>query len=283
LALYCRRRAVELEPSDIQARKDLVRDLLLADRVQEANEASGGFRPLWRELAVEFGNQGHLEFKRYCLGQVVGGAPAASESPTERTFRKLQIEIGLVALHDILRSYSEEIGASSPPAWSNGHPGPLECFDRHLAANGRALDPLKGLTQLVQQQPDFAEPWLEKAFIHLQAGQTVLAVDAALQAFHARAGCLRAAHNPHPRADAAALVGRCLERAGLREQAIEAYRACLAIDHGQLLIRVRLGHLLWSRGSVEEAMQEFTKGMPFGCQLANFPDVPRRIEKLSLS
>jgi tetratricopeptide (TPR) repeat protein len=95
--------------------------------------------------------------------------------------------------------------------------------------------------------------------------------------------CLRAAHNPHPRADAAALVGRCLERAGLREQAIEAYRACLAIDQGQLLIRVRLGHLLWSRGSVEEAMQEFTKGMPFGCQLANFPDVPRRIEKLSLS
>jgi tetratricopeptide (TPR) repeat protein len=282
LALHCRRRAVELDPSDIQARKEVVRDLLLADRVQEANEASGGFRPLWRELAAEFGNQGNLELKRYCLAHVIGSAPTTSENPPARAFRKLQIEIGLVALHDILKSYAEEIGGSSLPAWSNGHPGPLECFDQFLAANGRPLDPLKGLTQLLQQQPDFAEAWVEKAFLHLEAGQVVLAVDAALQAFGARPGCLRARSNPHPRAEAAALVGSCLERAGLAEQAVAAYRACVAIDQGQLLVRVRLGHLLWRQGSIDEAMQEFMKGMPFGCQLANFPDVPRRIEKLSL-
>jgi tetratricopeptide (TPR) repeat protein len=282
LALHCWRRAVELDPSDSQSRKDLVRALLLADSVKEANEASAGFRPLWRELAAEFGSQGHLELKRYCLAQVAGSASAASESPAEGAFRKLQVEIGLVALHDLLKSYAGEIGSSSHPAWSNGYPGPLECFDQFLAANGRPLDPLKGLTQLLQQHPDFAEAWVEKAFLHLEAGQNVLAVDAALQAFRARPGCLRAGHNPHPRGEAAALVGSCLERVGLPEQAIAAYRACLAIDQGQLLVDVRLGHLLWRQGSVGEAMQEFMKGMPFGCQLANFPDVPRRVEMLSL-
>jgi tetratricopeptide (TPR) repeat protein len=283
LALYCRRRAADLDTSDMQARKELVRDLLFASRIQEANAASGGFRPLWRDLAAEFATQGHLELQRYCHGQARGGTSDSSESSYERSFRKIQIEIGLLALHDLLKSYAEEIGGGSLPVWSNGHPGPLECLDCFLATSGRPLDPLRGMAQLLERHSDFAEAWLEKAFLHLEAGQMLLAVDAALEALRARPRFLRSIHNPHPRAEAAALIGSCLERAGLLELAIAAYRTCLSIDQGPLLVRVYLGRLLWRRGAVAEAMQEFTRGMPFSGQLANFPDLPRRFEKLSLN
>ena len=281
LALYCRRRAADVDPSDVQARKELVRDLLIAGRVQEANAASAGFRPLWRELAGELAAQGNLELNRYCLDQARGSTPAGSEDPSERLFRKIQIEIGVLALRDLLQGYSEEIG-SSPADRSNGSPSPLERLEAFLAGAQRRPDPLNGLAKLLEQHPDFAEAWVEKAFIHLEAGQIVLAVDAALRALRARPRCLRAAHNPHPQAEAAGLVGTCLETAGLLEQAIAAYRTCVSIDEGALFIRIRLGRLLWRQGSVDEAMQEFMKAMPFSGQIANFPDLPRRIEKLSL-
>jgi tetratricopeptide (TPR) repeat protein len=283
LALYCRRRAADLDISDMQSRKELVRDLLFASRVQDADAASGGFRPLWRDLAAEFATQGHLELQRYCQGQARAGASDSSESFYERSFRKIQVEIGLLALRDLLKSYTEEIGGGSLPVWSNGHPGPLDCLDNFLATSESPLDPLRGLAQLLKGHSDFAEAWLEKAFLHLEAGQMVLAVDAALQALQARPRFLRSMHNPHPQAEAATLIGSCLERAGLLELAIAAYRTCLSIDQGQLLVRVYLGRLLWRRGAVAEAMQEFTRGMPFSGQSANFPDLPRRFEKLSVN
>jgi tetratricopeptide (TPR) repeat protein len=282
LGLYCLRRAVELDPSDMQVRKDLVRELLSAGRTQEANAAISGFWQLWRELAGEFAAQGNAELKRYCLGQADGSPPASFASASERFFRKIQIEIGLVALHDLLKAYSADIGGSRA-AWSNGSPAPLEHLEKTLAGMVTRLDPLNDLTQLLEQHPGFAEAWLEKAFMYIEAGQVLPAVDAALRALHARPRCSRAAHHSHPQAEAAALIASCLERAGLLEQAIKAYRRCLSIHGAQPLIRVRLGQLLWRQGCIGEAMEEFMKGMAFGSPMTNLPDLPRRIEQLSLT
>jgi tetratricopeptide (TPR) repeat protein len=282
LGLHCRRRAADLDPSDMQSRKDLVRDLILADRFQDAATAADGLKQLWRELAGEFAAQGQPELQRCCLNQAAAtGSPTRGRGVAERLFRDIQIEIGLVALRDLLKCYSDQLDDSLIDE-VNGSPGPLKYLDQFLAGSQTRLDPLNRLARLLERDPDFAEAWIEKALIHHEAGQIVQAVEAALHALRARPRCLRAGHNPHPRAEAAGLVASCLEMAGVFEDAITAYRTCLSIDEAQPLVRVRLGQLMWKQGLIDEAMREFMKGMASHVQMANLPDLPRRLEKLSL-
>jgi O-methyltransferase len=75
LAMQLRRRAVELAPGNVQLRTQLVRELLLAGRSEEANSVDGGLAPLWRQLAGELVAQGRLELGLHGRRRAVELAP----------------------------------------------------------------------------------------------------------------------------------------------------------------------------------------------------------------
>ena len=281
LGLYCRRSAAETDAGNIQLRKELVRELLLANDKEAANREAAGQKQLWRELGDELSFQGHLDLAQYSRGQALEAKAAEVTDPSIKFFTDVKVEIGLLGLRELLSAYSEALGAPDG-ASSESSPGPLAYLDKYLAGSKASLDPLTDLSRLLEREPEFAEAWLEKAFCHWEKGELVPAVEAALRAARAKPRCLRAGYNPRPHAEAAELIARCLEMAGLFEQAINAYRKSLSFDEDRTFLRVCLGQLLWRQGLVDEAMNEFMKGMTFSYRLANLPDLPRRLDRLSL-
>jgi tetratricopeptide (TPR) repeat protein len=279
-ALYCRRRAIEFDPVNSQLHKELVRELLLIDRLEEAKRAASSVPHVWRDLGQELEAQGYPDLAQYCRQQARESKRV--EDASIKRLHNIQVNIGLLALQEILAGYAAAIGVTER-CHLESSPGPLACLDQYLAASNESLDPLMQLTRLLEREPDFAEAWIEKAFCHWEAGQVVPAIEAALRAAGARPRCIRREYNPHPHAEAAELVARCLELAGLNEDAIKAYRKSLSFDKGQRFMRVCLGQLLWKQGRVEDAMREFTMGMTFGYRLANLPNLPRRLEEMSLN
>jgi O-methyltransferase len=76
-ALDCRRKAVELDPASVQLRVELVRELLLADRKQEAKAADTSQMQVWRTLGGEFIDQGKRDLGLYCWRQGLQVDPAS--------------------------------------------------------------------------------------------------------------------------------------------------------------------------------------------------------------
>lgn len=278
--IFCRRRALELGLGSIQLRMELVRELLMANRIDEANAEAGGLRQLWRDLGNELADQGHSQLAQYCRDRTTEVTLFELKDPILSQFRKIQIEIGLLALREILKDYVTEIGEV---VHAEEVSTPLGFLDDFISSSKSAWNPARQLTELLEREPDFSEAWLEKAFCHWEARQAIPALTAALRASQTRPRCSRSDQNLHPHAEAAALVARILESAGLFVGAIDAYRKSLALDEGQIFLRVSAGQLLWKTGYAEEAMKEFSQSMTHGYRLANLPDLPRRLEKLSLS
>lgn len=235
---------------------------------------------LWRELGDELLVEKQADLAQYCRRQAAVAKPA-TKTGSIGIFHSIQAEISLLATRELLRSYSDAIGV--PEKSYPSCPNPLTLLDEYVSARLGHLDPLQHLARLLESDSDFAEAWLEKAFCHFEAGDLVTAVAAALEAVKARLRCPRRTVNYHPHAEANALIGRCLEMSSLFQEAIGAYRNALAIDADQPHLRVCLGLLLWRTGSVEAAMAEFTRGMPFGYRLSNLSHMPRHIERLHLS
>lgn len=77
--LRCRREAVKSEPSNVQLRVELVRDLLFAGRKEEANSVDGGMMLVWRVLGGELVNQGKRELGLYCFRRAVDMDPTNNQ------------------------------------------------------------------------------------------------------------------------------------------------------------------------------------------------------------
>src|SRR4051794_40661267 len=74
-ALHCRRQAVELEPANEQLRLELVRELVLAGRFEEAKSSDGGLVQLWCILGGGFPAEGHPDLGLFCRRRAVELAP----------------------------------------------------------------------------------------------------------------------------------------------------------------------------------------------------------------
>jgi O-methyltransferase len=74
-ALHCRRQAVELEPANEQLRLELLRELVLAGRFDEAKSSDGGLLQLWRILGGGFPAEGHPDLGLFCRRRAVELAP----------------------------------------------------------------------------------------------------------------------------------------------------------------------------------------------------------------
>jgi O-methyltransferase len=72
-ALQCRRKAVELEPANEQLRLELVRELLLAGRFDEAKSSDGGLLQPWRVLGGGF--PGRPDLGLFCRRRALELAP----------------------------------------------------------------------------------------------------------------------------------------------------------------------------------------------------------------
>jgi O-methyltransferase len=79
LGLYCRRRAVELQPDNVQLRKELIRDFLLLGRAKDVHRADADLAQPWRELGGELIAEGKLEFGLLCRRKAVELAPGNME------------------------------------------------------------------------------------------------------------------------------------------------------------------------------------------------------------
>src|SRR5262249_52306787 len=74
-ALHCRRQALELEPANEQLRLELLRELVLAGRFDEAKSTDGGLLQLWRILGGGFPAEGRPELGLFCRRRAVELAP----------------------------------------------------------------------------------------------------------------------------------------------------------------------------------------------------------------
>jgi O-methyltransferase len=69
--LHCRRKAVELDPADQQVRLELLRDLILAGRFDEAKSSDAGLLQLWRILGGGFPSERRPDLGLYCRRRAV--------------------------------------------------------------------------------------------------------------------------------------------------------------------------------------------------------------------
>jgi O-methyltransferase len=78
-ALDCRRKAVELDPANEQLRLELLRELVLAGRLEEAKSSDGGLLQLWRILGGGFPAEGRPDLGLFCRRRAVELAPNDSQ------------------------------------------------------------------------------------------------------------------------------------------------------------------------------------------------------------
>src|SRR5262249_14512339 len=71
VGLHCLSKAVETAPTDLGLRQDLVRELLLAGRLDEAKSAGRGLIQLWRNVGGEFHARGQRELELFCRRRAV--------------------------------------------------------------------------------------------------------------------------------------------------------------------------------------------------------------------
>ena len=69
--LHCRRKAVELDPGNQQVRLELLRDLVLAGRLEEAKSSDAGLLQLWRILGGGLPSEGRPDLGLYCRRRAV--------------------------------------------------------------------------------------------------------------------------------------------------------------------------------------------------------------------
>jgi O-methyltransferase len=101
--LHCRRKAVELDPANQQVRLELLRDLVLAGRFDEAKSLDAGLLQLWRILGGTLPTEGRPDLGLYCRRRAVEMEP---NDP--------QVRLELV--NDVVAAGPEEIRTLDSPA-----------------------------------------------------------------------------------------------------------------------------------------------------------------------
>jgi hypothetical protein len=199
---------------------------------------------------------------------------------TNRLFQFARLQIGLSALHSLLADYFSKLPVPrhlrQPPT-----PSPLEYLDEFVSQQSISLDPLPTLADVLKQDPEFAEAWVEKGWLAWESGNLLDATDAALAALRAQARLGTGSDYPHPYIEAASLIAECLARAGLAEEAILAYQKLFSLNDNQPVQQIACGRLLWQLGRIEQAIVCFNRGMSFGILQANLPRLPRHIRDLT--
>jgi O-methyltransferase len=101
--LHCRRKAVELDPSNQQVRLELLRALVLAGRFEEAKSSDAGLLQLWRILGGGFPSEGRPDLGLFCRRRAVEVEPADP-----------QVRLELV--NDVVAAGVDEIHTLDAPA-----------------------------------------------------------------------------------------------------------------------------------------------------------------------
>jgi tetratricopeptide (TPR) repeat protein len=142
------------------------------------------------------------------------------------------------------------------------------------------LDPIRELEEIVAEDPSFADAWSEIAQGMFDRGCTIEAIESAIHALKSEPRCLRISAQMHPHAEAAAVLGRCLESVGELALAATAYQKSLEVDDMCPPIHVRLANLLWDAAETELALGHFDRGMTFVYKQPRFPTTGRHLESL---
>src|SRR5262249_54455201 len=114
-----------------------------------------------------------------------------------------------------------------------------------------------GTEVLVAREPDHYNLRNDAASIYLELHQPQKALEHFLAARRLKPEAASTAYN----------VGIALEMLGRRDEALETYRAALAIDNTYAPAHIRIGAIRYQSGSTPDAIEEYKKGLQLAPEL----------------
>ncbi|KAB2919042.1 MAG: hypothetical protein F9K29_07430 [Hyphomicrobiaceae bacterium] len=117
------------------------------------------------------------------------------------------------------------------------------------------------LVKLVEQHPNWAEPWLELGFMYEDEGADAEALRCFEHAMRGKRAADLAPSDPHPGVVAAANRGRLLMAMGRQDEALAAFAHAIGQDPGQKVAAAQYACLLRQKGNIDNALVYYGEGM----------------------
>jgi tetratricopeptide (TPR) repeat protein len=195
-----------------------------------------------------------------------------------RAFSEVRLARGVKAIEDSLQYFAAQV---LPPGMSLF---PLDWARAQIAAGPLSDNAIeRTLQELIANYPDWAECRLELGHLLFDQGR----VDEALQSYvRAAAGTPMIRHRkpcPDPRADAHFALAQLFATRGQVDDAARAYASSLALEPNQPGLSVEYGNLLRRLNRMEEAAEQFLRGIGCGERRWCVPSVGRNALTLHFS
>lgn len=199
--------------------------------------------------------------------------------PTDERFDAWRKANALRMIARILGDYAErqplDVGGYPPAALLRSH------LVRLGLADAAATERLFGvLDQLAAKDPDWSEVWLERAYLHQDAGARA----AAAAAFGRAASGVAKTQGPglEPQARAAAELAKLAFAEGDDPSGIAWARRALAAGGNQNWLHAKLGMALRRTGKFEAAAEHFLQGARFDEPIWPLPSLGRDLSRIDL-